>query len=64
MTNTTTQQARVLTKTDVRILRYLLPEGWLTAAGMLKGKKRQHPLHYQKTIRKEWGKRLKRMAPA
>lgn len=63
-TSTATQQARILTKTQVGLLRYLLPEGWHAAAGILKGKKRQQPLRYQHTIRKEWERRLKRTATA
>lgn len=60
-TNATTHQTRILTRTQVGQVRYALPKGWYDAAGILKNKKK-HPLRYQRTIRKEWGKRLKRIA--
>ena len=45
-----------------RKARILLPKGWVEAAGLLKGKKRVHPLRYQKQIRGVWEARLKKLA--
>jgi len=40
-------------------MRYSLPKGWTDAIGILKGKGID-PVRYQRQIRAEWGKRLKR----
>ena len=60
-TTHTKTKARVLTAEDVKNIRYPIPESWKKAAGMLK--RRKHlvdPLKYQRSIRKEWEKRLQR----
>ena len=58
MTNNT--RAKILSPEKLATLRQSLPRGWLEVAGILKGKRQVNPLRYQKQIRKEWDKRLKK----
>ncbi len=53
----TIEQAKIITPEQLRTVRYPLPQSWINAAGILKGKKKVNALRYQKAIRKEWDKR-------
>lgn len=57
-------QAKILTVEELEHHRIRLPESWTRAAGLLKGKKRINGLTYQKQVRKEWDKRLKKLVQA
>jgi hypothetical protein len=61
MTTKATQrkQARVYTPEEWAAHRQPLPKSWKRAAGMLKGRKID-PVKYQREIRAEWEKRLRR----
>lgn len=52
-------QARIITRRELAPIRYPLPKNWTGAIGILKGKGID-PVRYQRQIRAEWGKRLKR----
>lgn len=56
---TKTKGARIITLEELPTLRYPLPASWKKAAGMLRGRKID-PVKYQRQIRAEWEKRLKR----
>lgn len=56
----TQTKAKVITLKELARLRYPLPESWKRAAGMLKGRKGVDALKYQKEVRDEWEKRIKR----
>lgn len=51
--------ARIITLEELPMLRYPLPASWKNAIGILKGKNID-PVRYQREIRKEWDRRLKR----
>jgi hypothetical protein len=51
--------ANIIKPEEVKTLRKTLPLSWTKAAGLLKGRQLD-PLKYQRTIRREWGDRLKR----
>jgi len=53
-------QAKVITPEEIDIRRQPIPRGLLEAAGLLKNKK-INAVKYQRTIRREWESRLKRM---
>ena len=57
----TQQKEKIVKAEDLKNLRYPLPESWKKAAGILKGRK-INALKYQRQIRAEWEKRLKRLA--
>ena len=59
MATITLKQARIITPQELEDYRYPIPESMTAAAGLLKGKK-INALSYQKNIRKEWERRLKR----
>ena len=53
------KQAKIITLDELRTMRYPLPASWKNAIGILKGKNID-PVSYQREIRKEWDRRLKR----
>lgn len=53
-------QAKIITSEEVNAVRQPLSRGLLDAAGILKNK-RIDALKYQRAIRREWEKRLKRV---
>jgi len=55
------QQTKILSPEKITTLRIPLSQNWLKAAGILK-KRRINPLNYQRQIRKEWEKRLKKLS--
>lgn len=55
------QQTKILSPEKITTLRIPLPQSWLRAAGILK-KRKINPLDYQRQIRKEWEKRLKKLS--
>ena len=57
-----TQQAKIITPKELEKLRRPLPRIWVVAAGILKGRKRIDALRYQRQIRKEWDRRLRKLA--
>ncbi len=59
---TTTQGAKILRPQELEKIRHPLPQSWIEAAGILNGKKRINALRYQRQIRKEWNKRLEKLA--
>jgi hypothetical protein len=54
------QQAKIITPEKLREIRYPLPKSWTEAIGILK-RKQINPLKYQRRIRKDWEKRLKKL---
>ncbi len=52
-------KAKILTVQEAKQLRYPIPESMIRVVGLLKGRK-INGLSYQKQIRKEWDRRLKR----
>jgi len=56
------QKTKILSPEKLSELRKSLPRSWLEAAGILTARKRVNPLLYQKRIRKEWEKRLRRLS--
>lgn len=55
----TLEKSASQTKLNIATSKQALSKAWIKAAGILKGKK-INPLHYQKQIRKEWEKRIKK----
>lgn len=60
MSTKTLSKAKVLTPRELENYRYPLPQAWIDAVGILKGKK-INALKYQRQIRKEWRKRMSRL---
>ena len=58
----TRQQAQIITPEELETLRYVLPQAWISAAGMLKGRGGPDPVKWQRKIRSEWDKRLAKLA--
>jgi len=53
-------RARVLTVEQLEEIRYPLPRGWAEAAGLLTGKNIDG-VRYQRRVRSDWEKRLKKL---
>ena len=53
-------RANVLTVGQLDEVRYPLPPGWTEAAGILKGKTID-ALRYQREVRRDWERRLKKL---
>ena len=56
------KNAKILTKEDLKRYKQPLPQSWKKAAGLLKGKKVVDPVAYQRGVRAEWEKRLKKLS--
>lgn len=59
MPTVTLKQARIITPKELEHYRYPIPDSMIQAVGLLKGKK-INALKFQKNIRQEWERRLKR----
>lgn len=55
------EQAKVITPRELKALRFPIPQSWIKAAGILKGKKKVNALAYQKQIRKAWDRKLAKL---
>jgi hypothetical protein len=49
------QHTKVITPSELNMLRYPLSESWKKAAGLLKNRKKALARHLE-TVRKEWGR--------
>lgn len=55
------QKTKIISIKEAKSVHYMAPLSWRDAAGIIKDK-RIDALKYQKEIRREWSKRLKKQA--
>lgn len=54
--------AKVITVEELEKTVQPLPQSWVKAAGLLRGKKKVDALSFQRKIRVEWEKRFKKLS--